>query len=383
MNGNENVQALLTRAQRIGIVIGVIGTALCLLGVLTQPTRFYQSYLLGYLFWLELAVGGFAILMLHIMIGGRWGYVIRRPLEAAAGTLPLMAVLFIPLVIGHASLYHQPYAAHSFDAAYLRTPFFYARAVFYFLIWIVFAFLLTKWSRKQDATGGWSDLKRMQALSAPGLVLYGFTITFASVDWVMALEHGFFSTIFGMIFIVMPALATMAFVILTMTVLSRHKPVSDVITPSHFHDHGSLLFTFVMLWAYLSFSQFLIIWAGNLVDEIPWYVRRAENGWAPVALIIVLLHFAVPFFLLLQRSIKKNNRRLSAVAALLFVMSWVDMYWILMPTFSPMGPAPSWMDLAPTLAVGGFWLAMFVRQLKSRPLFPQRDPRFAGVVVHE
>jgi hypothetical protein len=383
MNGNDTVQALLARTQKTAIAVGIAGAAACFVGAFARPEQFLHSYLLGYLFWLELAVGGFAILMLHTLIGGRWGYVIRRPLEAAAGTLPLMALLFVPLAIGHGVLYKQPFAAHSFDAAYLSTSFFFLRAVFYFLVWILFAFLLISWSKKQDAAGGWSDLKRMQALSGPGLILYGLTITFASVDWVMALEHGFFSTIYGMLFIVMPALATMAFVVMTMTVLSRHKPVADVVKPNHFHDQGNLLLTFVMLWAYLSFSQFLIIWAGNLVDEIPWYVKRAEGGWAPVALGLVLFHFALPFLLLLHRPIKQDNRRLSMVAGLLFIMSWVDLYWIIMPIFSPNGPDPSWMDLAATFAVGGFWLALFVRNLKSKPFFPQRDPRFAGVVVHE
>jgi hypothetical protein len=381
MNDLDALRPRMSRFQGRALAIGVAGLVALAVGAHSNLGQFLQSYLIGYVMWLLIAVGCFAILMLHHLVGGRWGYLIRRPLEAGSRTLPLLVLFFIPLLVGHSHLY-PPIADPGFKAVYLKPGFYFSRAAVYFAVWILFAYLLNKWSSEQDDTADPGIVARLRRLSGPGVLLYGFTITFASIDWVMALEPKFFSTIFGMIFIIMPALAAMSFVIIVTLLLSKYKPISDVVSPGHFNDLGNLLLTFVMLWAYLSFDQFLIIWAGNLQDEIPWYTERATGGWAPVALFIILFHFAVPFVLLLNRPVKRNMKVLASVGAGLVVMTWIDLYWFIVPAFYPLGPHIHWMDVVAPIGIGGVWQAFFVRQLKAKPLLPLHDPRFEGVAQH-
>lgn len=383
MNDIDALKPQFGRFQRWFLLIGVLGLVACVIGAYSNWTQFLRSYLIAYIFWLEIALGCFAILMLHHMVGGKWGFIIRRPLEAGSRTLPLLALLFIPLLVGHSDQALYPIATGSnFRAFYLKPTFYFSRVVIYFAAWIILAFFLNRWSSEQDKGTTDGMLQRFQNLCGPGILIYGFTITFASIDWVMALEPKFFSTIFGMIFIIMPALAAMAFVIIVTMFLAKHKPLSEVVSPLNFNDLGNLLLTFVMLWAYLSFAQFLIIWAGNLQNEIPWYTVRATGEWSWVALFIVLFHFAVPFILLLNRPVKRKMKALAAVGAGLIVMGWIDLYWFIVPSFHPLGPQFHWMDFVAPLAIGGFWLALFVRELKAKPLLPLHDPRFEGVVQH-
>jgi hypothetical protein len=376
---NDFPAAPLGRIMQRSLVVGIAVGLLSAWGAYTNWTRFLQAYVVAYFYWLNISLGCFALLMLQHMIKGKWGYVIRRSLEAGASTLPLMVLFFIPLVAGHARLY-PAVPPTGFKAAYLNLPFFLGRAVFYFAIWVLFAWFLTKWSDDQDRTGDPVFQARLTRLSGPGIVLFGLTITFAAVDWAMSLEAGFFSTIYGMIFIVAAALVAMSFVVVITMLLARYKPLSEVATPERFHNYGNLLLVFVMLWAYLSFAQFLIIWAGNLQDEIPWYVTRAFGTWGVIALFLVLFHFAIPFILLLNRPVTKSSRALAGVAIALFIMGWVDLYWIIQPSFFPHGPQVNWVDFAAPVGVGGLWMAMFCRRLKSRPLLPLHDPRFEGVL---
>jgi hypothetical protein len=383
MNETDTLNPRLARAQRWFLIIGVVASAACVFGAFTDWTGFVRAYLVGYLVWLLVGLGSLAILMLHHMVGGRWGFVIRRTLEASSRTLPLLALLFIPLAIGHANPNVYPRVTDgSFKAFYLSPPFLYARMVIYFACWIFLAFFLNKLSRQQDMGEGRGILRKFNNISSVGMLIYCVTISWASFDWVMSLEPHFASTIFGMIFIIMPALAAMSFTIIVTMFLSKHRPHSEVITPDHFNDLGNILLTFVMLWAYMSFAQFLIIWAGNLQDENFWYVTRATGGWVPVALFIILFHFAVPFILLLNRPVKRHMKALAFVGGGLIVMTWVDLYWFIMPAFYPFGPRLHWMDIVAPFAVGGLWLAFFARQLKAMPRLPLNDPRFEGVVQH-
>jgi len=311
--------------QQRALIVGIAGVAICVLGAFFNSEQFFRSYLLAYVFWVGIALGCFAILMLQHMSGGAWGLVIRRLLESATRTFPLLAVLFIPIAIGVRSIYiwAGPHAGegnealqHALDhkAPYLNVPFFIGRAVFYFAIWILLSYLLNKWSLEQDRTKHRPLTTRLQGISGPGLVLYGFTVTFASIDWIMSLEPQWFSTIFGVLVMGGQGLSAMAFIIAAVVVLSRYKTLSEVIKPSHLHDLGKLMLAFLMLWAYFGFSQFLIIWSGNLPEEIPWYVRRLQTSWKWVGLALVLLQFALPFVLLLSRDLKRNSRRLVTVA---------------------------------------------------------------------
>jgi hypothetical protein len=382
----------LDQFQRRALIVGVIGVAVCALGAFFNLDQFFRSYLLGYVFWVGIALGCLAILMLQHMSGGAWGLVIRRLLEAATRTFPLLAVLFLPIAFGVRSIYiwaqpinpNAPEAlkhALAHKAPYLNVPFFLGRAVFYFAAWILMAYLLNKWSLEQDRTKHRSITTKLQGLSAPGLVLYGLTVTFASIDWLMSLEPQWFSTIYGILVMGGQGLSAMAFIIAVAVLLARYKPLSDVIKPSHMHDLGKLMLAFLMLWAYFSFSQFLIIWSGNLPEEIPWYVRRLQSSWKWVGLALVVLQFALPFVMLLSRDLKRNARTLVSVAIAIIIMRVVDLIWMTGPEFHS-GAFSILMDVVMLIGLGGLWLAFFVHQLKMRPLLPIGDPEFEQVLVH-
>ncbi len=375
MNGYTAVD--FDRFQRRAGAAGILALAACAAGAAGSPDQFFRSYLFAYLFWIGIALGCFAIVMLHHLVGGSWGVVIRRLLESGAGTLPLMAVLILPLLAGLPRLYvwARPEAVAGDEllrhkAPYLNVPFFLGRLAFYFAVWIMLAHLLNKWSEEQDRTLSPRVKARLQLLSGPGLVLYGLTVTFASVDWVMSLEPHWFSTIYGILFMTGEALATLAFVILALLVLVRRKPMADVLRPAHFHDLGNLMLAFVMLWAYVCFSQFLIIWSGNLPEEIPWYLRRLDGGWAWVAVALLVFHFALPFVLLLSRQNKQRLEILAGIAGGVLLVRLVDLFWMVMPAFHPGGFRVHWMDLLMPVGIGGLWLAAFVWRLKRRPLLP-------------
>ena len=300
-----------------------------------------------------------------------------------------MAVLFIPILVGMSRIYPwtQPGVIaddsdNQFKRAYLQPEFFMVRAVIYFAIWLVLAYLLNKWSAEQDRTGDPRLQHRMETLAGPGVILWGLAVTAAAIDWVMSLEPHWFSTIYGFLFIVVEVLAAMSFTIFVLRMLSDYEPMKDSVDTKQLGDLGNLMLTFVLLWAYLSFSQLLIIWAGNLRNEIPWYTQRAFGGWAPIAVILLVLHFFVPFFLLLQRTVKRRLRTLSLVAAALVFLTFLDVYWLVAPSYS-MRPHPTLMDLFAVIGIGGVWLGMFLRQLNRLPLLPVHDPRFEGALEHE
>ncbi|HEX8091960.1 MAG TPA: hypothetical protein VF762_24130, partial [Blastocatellia bacterium] len=252
----------------------------------------------------------------------------------------------------------------------------------YFLVWNGVTYFLNKWSLEQDRTGVRYLTRKMQVLSGPGLLLYGFTVTFSSIDWVMSLSPDWFSTIWGILFMGGQGLSAMAFMIAVLVLLSNRKPLSDVIAPSHMHDLGKLMLAFLMLWAYFSFSQFLIIWSGNIPEEAVWYTRRLHTGWKWVGLALVLLHFALPFVLLLSRDLKRNGRTLALVAIAIVVMRYVDLIWLTGPEFNGGHFAVSWMDFVMPFGVGGIWLAFFLYQLKTRPLIPVQDPYLEDALNH-
>jgi hypothetical protein len=343
-----------------------------------------HSYLIAYLFWLGITLGSLALLMMQHLTGGRWALVIRRILEAGTRTLPLMAVAALPLLVGMKTLYSWARPGQDDPVIlakhfYLNPQFFVVRMVFYFAVWLTLAYFLNKWSREEDAgEAGLQLWMRLEGLSGIGLVIYGLTVTFATVDWAMSLEPRWYSTIYGLLFMVAQALSALALAVLVLIWLSDRKPLSQIVRQSHFQDLGSFLLTFVMLWAYLEFSQWLIIWGGNLTDEIPWYIRRLEGVWGSVALLLVILGFFLPFFLLLFRNVKRKTRSLLIVALLILLMRLVDMYWTILPAFGGGKIHLSWMDVALPLGMGGIWLAYFLWQLQRMPILPVHDPRMEG-----
>jgi hypothetical protein len=384
MTASDPVDLQIGQWQRWSLLAGLAGILLAIAGLVLDREQFLRSYLYAFLFWIGMGLGCLGILLLHHTVGGKWGMVIRRMCEAGARTLPYMIVLVIPILAGLPVLYAwaRPEALHDANiqakAAYLNKPGVIIRAVFYFIVWTFYGYRLSKWSAEQDSTGNESLIGKMRGLSAPGLVVFVFVTTFAFIDWIMSLEPHWFSTIYGVMFLVGQVLESFAFMIALVIVLSRRPPLSEYVTKQHLHDLGNLMFAFMVLWAYLSFSQFLIIWSGNLPNEIPWYLRRLRGGWGYIAVTLVIFHFATPFVLLLMRGVKRHANRLFAVCCLMLAIRVVDVYWIVEPAFYNQQIHIHWLDFVTPVAVGGLWLAGFFWQLRSRPLVPLRDPRLKG-----
>jgi hypothetical protein len=371
------------------LAIGIGGLVLLGAGMfLVSPFQFYRSYLWAYLYIVGLALGPLAWLMLQYLTGGAWGVVIRRPAEAAARTLPLVLVLFLPIVIGIPNLYSwshakivaaDPLIQHK--TPYLNVPFFLGRAAIYFAGWLFLSWFFNRWSQREDE-GSTVAHGKMSWLAGPGILFWGFSITFMSIDWVMSMQPHWYSSMFGLLFIAGQGLTAMAFLVTLMVLLSFREPMHSVLTPRHLHDLGKFLLALVMVWAYFSFSQFLIIWAGNLPEEIPWYLERLNGGWQFVALALVLGHFALPFALLLSRDLKRNFRLLASIALFILLMRFVDLYWLVAPSYFKGSFHFSWMDLAAPIGLTGVWLAYYLHQLEKRPLLPRRDPQLEEALEH-
>ena len=383
----EAVRKISQRSLAIGGVFAVIAVVLAL----KQPDEFYRAYLLGFMCWLGVALGSMAILMIRHLTGGGWGTVIRRILGAAMRTLPLLAILFLPVILGIHRLYiwAQPLSniqdKHLRDhlvqitQTYLTVHGFIIRAGFYFAIWNLLSFLLSKWSKETDQPGAPDNSGRFKAVSGPGLILYGFTISFAAIDWVMSLDPSWISTIFGLIILIGEVLSAMCFAVVVERILFNYKPMSEMLKPDFVHDHGKWMLAFTMVWAYFNFSQWLIIWAGNLPAEITYYIRRINGGWGYLGLFIVIFHFAVPFGILLSRPFKRNIRKLVWLAVWLLLMRYLDLFWIIEPNFSKTFNI-TLADVVVPVAIGGFWLAYFFHNLSTLPLLPVYDPSAVEVL---
>jgi hypothetical protein len=364
------------------LVIGAIAAVISVAGAFLAPASFYSAYLTGFMFWLGLSLGCMAILMLYHLVGGAWGTVIRRILESGMMTLPLMFVLFIPILLNLPKLYAwaQPDRLAS-DAkladiahSYLNPTGILLRYILYFVIWFGMAYFLNRWSTEQDSIAGQSTL-RFRAMSSIGLVIYSLTISFAVIDWVMSLQARWISTIYGLLFIAGEALSAFCFCVVVERILGKRKPMSDYLTDTEVHDHGKFMLTFVMVWAYFNFSQWLIIWSGNLPEEIPWYKLRMNGGWEYVGLFLVVFHFAVPFALLLSRQLKRKARTLVGLASWLIFMRIVDIFWHIEPAESHPTFHLSWLLFTIIAGIGGLWMAYFFHNLRSRPLLPINAPQ--------
>ena len=375
------------RFQQRALIVGAVFTVLLAAGFLLDRRQFFHSYLFAFSFWAGISIGSLALLMLQHLTGGGWGLVIRRVLEASTRTLSLVLILFAPIVLGAHWIYRwtdaDEVASHPVlveKAKYLNLPFFTIRAIIYFAIWIALAFFLNRWSKLQDQTAERQYAKRMTTLSGPGMVLLVFTVTFASIDWFMSLEPEWYSTIYGFIFLASWTLSALAFVIAVMARLAGHEPMNRIVAHLHFHDLGKLLLALVMLWSYFAFSQFLIVWSGNLPEEIHWYLPRMHGIWGVMALAVIVLHFAFPFLFLLSRSLKRNAGKLVIVAVLILVMRLFDLFWTIAPSFTGEHFHVSWMDIVAPIGMGGLWLAAFARALGQRPLIPINDPQYESVL---
>jgi hypothetical protein len=381
------------RIRQRALIAAVVGLVICVVGIFKSPDRFFPSYLLAFMFVLGLSLGSLGLLMLQHLTGGNWGIMIRRPLESATRVLALVAVLFVPIFFGMKYLYTawlnappagQEGALSDFQRNYLTLNGFRIRAVLYFLIWGVLVFLFNRWSREQDANPeDHAVRRRFKVLAGPGIIIYVFVMTFAAIDWVMSISPHWASTIYGFLFVAGQLISSMSLMIAIVVLLARTGPLSGVLQPRHIQDLGKLLLTFVMLWAYFQFSQLLIIWSGNQPEEISFYYSRLHSQWGVVAVIVLIFHFFVPFFLLLSRGLKRNPTLLRGVAIWLILMRLVDLFWYTRPEFTSTALPTIW-DLAAALALGGLWFFFFTGQLKQLPVLPVGDPNLAeAIATHE
>jgi hypothetical protein len=353
-----------------------------------NPQVFFRGYLVSFMDWLGICLGSMVILMVRHLTGGGWGMVIRRILGAAMRTVPLMFVFFLPIAfLGVPKLYpwamplesianptiREHLAKNKFvTSGYLNLHGFIIRSIIYFAIWALLSYLLTRWSREQDTPPVRDNSLRFKVISGPGIILYAFTISFAAIDWVMSLDPTWISTIYGLLFVAGELISALCFAVVIERILFRYKPMSLLLRPDFVHDHGKFMLTFVMVWAYFSFSQWLIIWAGNLPEEITWYIRRLNGGWGYVGLFLVIFQFFVPFFLLLSRQLKRDITQLVWLAVLLIVVRYVDLFWLVEPNFSTTFHV-TWADLLIPFGMGGLWFAYFCHNLSSMPLLPAYD----------
>ncbi|HXY24530.1 MAG TPA: hypothetical protein VEI73_07755 [Candidatus Acidoferrum sp.] len=392
MNGQdykapESVSRVQTRALMVGGLALIVGIT----GALKSPDAFFQSYLMSFLLVLGLTLGSLGLTMLQHLTSGHWGIIIRRPLESATRTLPLIAIAFLPIALfGMKYLYpawldpektkEEPLS--QFQQTYLTHGGYLTRAVIYFAIWLGMMFLFNSLSKRQDANRDDRALRlRFKVLAGPGIILYVFAMSLAAIDWVMSISPHWASTIYGFLFVAGQLISSMALMIATVVLLSRAEPFASVLQKRHLHDLGKLLLAFVMLWAYFDFSQLLIIWSGNQPEEISFYHTRLYGGWGVVAVIVLVFHFFVPFFLLLSQDVKRNSKILPRIAVWLIFMRLVDLFWMTRPEFTSRA-VPTWLDLVLPIALGGLWLGVFAFNLKQCPLLPLGDPKLAEAIEH-
>jgi hypothetical protein len=359
------------------LVLGIVGTIACIIGFAINRREFFQSYLSSYIFWFEIAAGALGVLCLQYVTGGEWGVLIRRPLGAAARTMILMAALFLPIALGVRFIY--PWADASVVAhdpvlqskhSYLNITAWSIRSAFYFALWTLWALRLRALSLHfYEDRAPETELKRRKwaALGLPMIVL---TLTFASIDWVMSLQPKWYSSMFGITFLVSCGLAAYAYVIFLLTQLSKTKAMAGILKPSHFRDLGNLMLAFVMFWAYTAFSQFLLIWYGNIKEEVPYYLIREHGAWGFMAITLVLFHFFLPFTMLLMRAIKDRPGSIAVVAVIVLVMHYVWDYWLIAPAYYGEEFHFSWMNVATFVAIGGIWFWALVNQLKGQTIIP-------------
>lgn len=368
-------------------VVGLAGlVAVFLLG---KDLDFWHSYLLGVLAVTGLTLGCLGLVLLRNLTRGAWAFPLIRFLEAGVAMLPLVLVLFIPILLNLSRIY--PWAGaeagnsefFKHRSSFLNTNFFIIRTVAYFAYWMFVGFVLIAWNRKQDEDGDPNWAIKRTNFAAPATVFFVITVTIAWTDWIMSLEEHWFSTIFGLLAIVGQALSAMAFVTLLAIHASKYEPFRDVVDRVMRKDWGNLLLTFTILWAYMSFSQYLIIWSGNLPEEITYYLDRREGNWLLVGVALILFHFLLPFFLLLSSRLKRTPRMLANVAGFILFIRAVDWVWTVIPSARRPGLAFQWTDAAALIGVAGIWLAVYIWRLSQIELLPTYDLRATNLEVPE
>lgn len=374
---------------KVALIIGVLGLLLSIIGYFSDSKQFFFSYLTSFAFWVSLGLGGLFFTMLHHISGARWSTVLIRISQAAMSILPLMGIFFIPIFFGISELYdwsNPKIVAESTvlqgKAGYLNISFFTIRTIIYFAIWAILAFLINKYSRMQDE--GENTTKQLRIISAPGMFLFAFTISFAAFDWLMSLDPHWFSTMFGAYFFGGSFVIILAFLIIMANYLKSNGTLNNEIGYAHFSDLGKLFFGFIVFWAYLGGAQYFFIWYANIPEETVWFLDRWKNSWKTVSLLLIFGHFLIPFASLIFFNTKRNRKILMFFAFWMFFFHYVDMYWLIIPTLHHESAHISWMDLTTFLGIGGIFVALFWNRFTSKAIIPINDPYLsASLNLHE
>lgn len=380
----------LRRVWRIAAVVGALGAVASAVLAGGDPRQFSFSWLIAFLYFLSLALGATYFVLIHYATQAGWGVVVRRVAENAAATLPLFVVLFVPLVFRMGDLF--PWSVPGAAAAdhvlhgkepYLNRGFFLARAAICFAAWSAIALAYAVASRRQDASGDLATSARLRRWAGPAILVLAITQTFAAVDWIMSLEPHWYSTIFGVYAFSGSFVGFLAFLAIVVVAVRRAGLLREVVTPEHLHDMGKLVFAFVVFWAYIGFSQYFLIWYGNIPEETVFFLQRTTGSWRAASALLATGHFAVPFFFFLPRSVKRSPAALATGSAWVLLMHLVDVYWLVAPVLHPDGVHVGAADVAAFVAVGGMFFAVFGRLTTAAPLVPLRDPRVAESLALE
>ena len=372
--------AFVKKLNLTGIGAAALGIALSVVAMMTDRERFLYDYLIAFVFVGGIAVTSVFFSSLQYLVRAGWSVVVRRIPELIAGFAPLLLVLVLPIVLGAGELYHHwahPAAGDVVLAGkqpWLNVPFFTMRLFVYIVIWIGMYFFIVGNSFRQDSSTDIKYTRRNWKFSAPVTIFYGITITFAAFDLLMSLNPHWFSTIFGVYYFAASLIGTLSVITIIAVLLKKSHLLDEWLTTERFHDLGKLLFAFNVFWAYIAFSQYILIWYANLPEEIVFFTHRLENGWQYVSLALLIGHFLVPFVLLLSQDAKTNLNTLLTGALILLGMHFVDMFWLVMPNFSHDTVTFGWMELAPTLALGGLLLVVLAWQFRRRSAVPVNDP---------
>ena len=366
----------------IPLLIGAVGLVISAVGWATNAHQFYFSYLVGWTFCLTLALGALFFVLIQHLTKAMWSVVVRRIAESLLWTFPLLAVLGIPILLGMHDLYHWTHAdvvAHdeilAGKSAYLNTPFFIGRLVFYFLMWSIIGYKLSRLSLDQDMALDPTIPAKQRKVSAWGLPVAAVTTAFASYDLIMSLDPHWFSTIFGVYIFGGAFMSIHALIALAAILLQRtSRPFRTVVTAEHYQDLGKMMFGFVVFWAYIAFSQYMLIWYGNIPEETLWYRHRLEHGWGVHSAVLLIFHFILPFFLLLPRSVKRNKAAMTVMGIWLLTMQWFDLHWLAMPVLHPDDAGIHFLDIACWLGVFGVFAASFLYRLGRHSLVPLNSP---------
>jgi hypothetical protein len=371
----------------IALGVGIAGIAGCIGAYFVDPKQFFFAYLTAFAFWVSLGLGGLFFTMIHHLVDATWSVVLRRLVETLAYTLPILLIFFIPVLLGMSHLYPWTDATMVAEdhllvkkTGFLNTGFFLLRTVIYFGIWTFLAFKLRSLSLKQDSGHDVGITKSWRKISAPGMILFALTTTFASFDWIMSLDPHWYSTIFGAYYFAGAAMSCMAITMIMVVYLHSKNVLKATVTEEHYHDIAKLMFAFIVFWAYMAFSQYFLIWYANIPEETIWYKHRWEGSWVTITMIIVIGHFCLPFLMLITRAAKRSGKFMLLAALYMLVIHYVDLYWLIFPNLYEGNAHFSWVDIVTMMAIGGPFMWYFWTRFTAGPLVPVGDPKLAASI---